>query len=185
MSLDASPAQYTHSHSHLLTAMKNLDLSKARSIHHAVNFLYETIHDKSTCAFACTNLVKRDDDKSESIEALKSEYPSSVYRWRLNLDVLLKQENDVHAWPLQYARDLFATKNDTQFEGDVLFIGGKQSTRLTCPEYIQNIPLYFLKSRVEMLEGGHFVHQGPESKQCAVLVADHIISQNREIERII
>jgi len=65
------------------------------------------------------------------------------------------------------------TKHVT-YPGPVLFIGGRASTRLTTPDYIKDIPKFYPGYSLELLPGGHFVHNGEAAADCARLVASFI-----------
>lgn len=185
ISLDASPAQYTHSHSNLLSAMNALPLERLHTTQQAVNTLFEQVPDKNTCAFACTNLVPAKHNQS--------------LQWRLNLPVLIEQELHVHEWPLDRLRDLlpnvvFASEKTEKssgpypshpshhvyrFQNESLFLGGDQSSRLTTAEYLKDLPGLFPCHSLHMLRGGHFVHQGPDAKICAEISAKFIQQQTK------
>ena len=169
ISLDASPAHYTHSHGSLLRSMLALDLRKITNHHQAMNQLFEAIPDKATCAFACTNLVKKAETNFSDIFLADPTEEESEYMWRSNLPVLLQQELHVHAFPLaqcyaHFSPHLLTTVqelgnsgklgsfddtfiDDLQlrdldvipFKGPMLFIGGNQSSRLTTPEYLTDL----------------------------------------------
>lgn len=163
--LDAAPSAYGHSHEELIKSMLQLDLSVVTSRHQASALLSDINPslDAATRAFALMNLVRVPDDHTNAL----------VWRFRCNLPELLHRDACVRSWPLAppvSSPTENAGDGCTPFPRRALFIGGKQSSRLTTHVYTVHIPTYFPHHEVQMFEGGHFVHMGPNAREVAAKV---------------
>jgi len=129
---DIAPAAYGHSQSHLVAAMRGLDLTGLDSRSEADRRLAATVADPGVRAFLLQSLD------------LKATPP----RWRLNLDVLDREMTAITGWP------------DTQgrFDGPTLFLAGALSDYIR-PEHRPQIKALFPKAVQAKIPGaGHWLH---------------------------
>ncbi len=142
---DIAPVAYAHSQSHLIRAMRGLDLSGLQARSEADRRLSATVEDASTRAFLLQSLD------------LKASPP----RWRLNLDVLEAEMARIVGWPDPPGR----------FEGPALFLSGALSQYVT-PEARPAIKAQFPAARFAKIPGaGHWLHADkPREVEAAVEV---------------
>ena len=150
ISLDCSPAQYTHTHQRFFSAAHSIDTNKLNSINEADKLLVRYLPRIDERQFLLTNLRKSSD--------------SNKLEWLINLDVLQQYESHIHS---------FDCSTELQWNGPALFIGGTDSSRLTLHEYKKMIPIYFPNAQIEMIQSGHFVHQ-EQPYTTAALIAQFI-----------
>ncbi|MBF9030207.1 alpha/beta fold hydrolase [Rhodobacterales bacterium HKCCE3408] len=128
---DIAPVAYRHSQSHLIHAMRQLDLSSIGTRGDADRALEAAIPEAGVRAF----LLQSMDIKEK--------------KWRLNLDVLEAEMDRITGWP----EDL-----DGTFEGPVLFLSGGASDYVK-RDYRDEIKRYFPNARFAKLPGaGHWLH---------------------------
>ena len=129
---DIAPVAYAHSQSHLIHAMRDLDLTDLHARSEADRRLAATVEDAGTRAFLLQSLD------------LKAVPP----RWRLNLDLLEAEMDRITGWPGPTG----------QFPGPTLFLTGALSTYVK-PEYRDAIKAYFPAARFAKIPGaGHWLH---------------------------
>ena len=133
---DIAPVAYAHSQNHLISAMRDLDLSGLDSRTEADSRLAMQIDTPQVRAFLLQSLD------------LKSQPP----RWRLNLDVLESEMDTITGWPSDIAQSL------PPFQGPVLFLSGALSDYVQ-PEARATIRSLFPQARMAKLPGaGHWLH---------------------------
>eukprot|EP01006_Ploeotia_vitrea_P038368 TRINITY_DN66228_c8_g2_i3.p1 TRINITY_DN66228_c8_g2~~TRINITY_DN66228_c8_g2_i3.p1 ORF type:complete len:206 (-),score=17.53 TRINITY_DN66228_c8_g2_i3:604-1221(-) len=142
--IDASPTQYSHSHQHLLKAMLEMQqngvlqqLKSRAAVAHHLKTEYE--FNANDSAFVASALR---DPKAT---------PGQPLAWAVNVPAVLQHEHEVHHWPTEEVQGLHYTD-------PCLFIGGSESSRLAEANH-SAVYNYFPFARIEMLEGGHFVHK--------------------------
>lgn len=140
---DIAPAAYGHSQSHLIAAMRALDLNGIASRSEADDRLAPLVPDATTRAFLLQSL----DIKGRC--------------WRLNLDLLDREMDIVTGWP----------GHDGRFEGPTLFLTGAESDYVK-PEHREHIRELFPKARFARIPGaGHWLHaQKPREFEASVRV---------------
>ncbi|MGR3757018.1 MAG: alpha/beta fold hydrolase [Tranquillimonas sp.] len=140
---DIAPAAYGHSQSHLIAAMRALDLKGIASRSEADDRLAPLVPDATTRAFLLQSL----DIKGRC--------------WRLNLDLLDREMDIVTGWP----------GHDGRFEGPTLFLTGAESDYVN-PEHREHIRELFPKARFARIPGaGHWLHaQKPREFEASVRV---------------
>lgn len=140
---DIAPVAYGHSQSHLIAAMRGLDLQGLHSRAEADRRLAATVEDEATRAFLLQSLD------------LKVDPP----RWRLNLDVLEAEMAHITGWPEIMGR----------FDGPALFLAGAQSDYIR-PEHRPQIRALFPAARFAKIPGaGHWLHaERPRAFEAAV-----------------
>jgi len=140
---DIAPAAYGHSQSHLIAAMRALDLKGIASRSEADDRLAPLVPDATTRAFLLQSL----DIKGRC--------------WRLNLDLLDREMDIVTGWP----------GHDGRFEGPTLFLTGAESDYVK-PEHREHIRELFPKARFARIPGaGHWLHaQKPREFEASVRV---------------
>jgi len=127
---DIAPVAYDHSQSHLIDAMKSIDLSTVQRRPDADLQLVQSVEDKTTRAFLLQSL----DVASK--------------KWRLNLDVLEQFMDDVTGWP----------RLSGQASLPVLFLLGAQSTYMT-DQGRKEAKRLFPKARFAKIpDAGHWLH---------------------------
>ncbi|WP_425052032.1 alpha/beta fold hydrolase [Psychromarinibacter sp. S121] len=127
---DIAPVAYTHSQSHLIAAMRGVDLSAVSTRSDADRALQSEVTDRGTRAFLLQSL-----DVKEKM-------------WRLNLDVLDAEMSGITGWP----------QIDGQVETPALFLSGAESDYVL-PEHRERIKGYFPNARFAKLPGaGHWLH---------------------------
>ena len=131
---DIAPVAYRHSQSHLIAAMRGLDLHALSSRSVADARLAQAVDDPQVRAFLLQSLD------------LKATLP----RWRLNLDVLDAQMPLITGWP--------DTTGLAPFAGPVLFLSGARSDYVR-PEARPLIRALFPAARMAKLpDTGHWLH---------------------------
>jgi pimeloyl-ACP methyl ester carboxylesterase len=129
---DISPVAYGHSQSHLVQAMRDLDLDGLTARSEADRRLSKRVEDASVRAFLLQSLD------------LKSGPP----QWRLNLDVLERDMTMITGWP----------GTDGRYDGPVLFLSGAESDYVK-PEDRPGIKALFPNARMAKIPGaGHWLH---------------------------
>lgn len=130
---DIAPVAYGHSQSHLIHAMRALDLSDLGGTRGGADRrLAQTVAEDSLRAFLLQSLD------------LKSDPP----RWRLNLNVLEAEMSRITGWP----------GTEGRFEGSALFLSGGTSTYVR-PEHRATILALFPKAKFAKIPGaGHWLH---------------------------
>ncbi len=138
---DIAPVTYTHTQSHLIEAMRSLDLSGIALRSDADRALSATIEDKGVRAFLLQSL-----DVKEK-------------RWRLNLPVLEAEMDRIIGFPDIAGR----------YEGPTLFLSGATSHYVQ-PEYRDRIKALFPNARFAKIPGaGHWLHaEKPREFEAAV-----------------
>ncbi|MEO1239447.1 MAG: alpha/beta fold hydrolase [Pseudomonadota bacterium] len=127
---DMAPVVYGHSHAQFIDAMMALDLSDVRTRGHADRALAQAIPDRGVRVF----LLQALDVKAK--------------RWTLNLEVLLRQMDQIIGWP----------KIDAVFEGPTLFLSGGLSDYVL-PEHRDQIRALFPAAKFAAIPGaGHWLH---------------------------
>jgi len=129
---DIAPVAYQHSQTHLIEAMRRLDLSAITSRGQADAALSAQIPDAPVRAFLLQSLD------------LRAEPP----RWRLNLDVLAREMDRITGWP----------EPAGQFDGPVLFLSGARSDYVL-PEHRSAIKAAFPNAKFSKIpKAGHWLH---------------------------
>lgn len=128
---DIAPVAYGHSQSHLITAMRGVDLSRVETRRDADEQLSAAVAEDGVRAFLLQSL----DVKGK--------------RWRLNHDVLEAEMGRITGWPADA---------QGRFEGPVLMLAGADSDYVR-PEHREAIKEYFPKARFAKIPGaGHWLH---------------------------
>lgn len=129
---DIAPVAYGHTQSHLIAAMRGLDLTGLDGRMEADRRLASAVTDPGVRAFLLQSLD------------LKAVPP----RWRLNLDVLDAEMPRIIGWP----------GTDGRFDGPVLFLAGAASDYVR-PEHRTEIKRLFPQARQAKIPGaGHWLH---------------------------
>ncbi len=129
---DIAPVSYGHSQAHLAQAMRDLDLDGVTTRSEADRRLSARVRDPSVRAFLLQSLD------------LKSDPP----RWRLNLDVLERDMDQITGWP----------ETGGRFDGPVLFLTGAESDYVTAEDR-PRIKALFPNARMAKIPGaGHWLH---------------------------
>ncbi len=129
---DIAPVAYGHSQSHLIEAMRGLDLADLASRGEADRRLAATVDDPGVRAFLLQSLD------------LKAQPP----QWRLNHDVLEAEMQRITGWP----------QIDARFDGPTLFLSGANSDYVQ-PAYRDKIKALFPNARFARIPGaGHWLH---------------------------
>ena len=138
---DIAPVAYTHSQSHLIAAMRRVDLSALTRRSEADEQLRADINDPGVRAFLLQSLDVQG------------------RRWRLNLDALDDQMDRITGW----------AEIDGRFDGPALFLHGATSDYVRS-EHEAGILKRFPKARFEAIEGaGHWLHADkPREVEAAV-----------------
>ena len=140
---DIAPVAYGHSNLPLVEAMQALDLHGLTSRMEADRRLRSAVPDGGTRAFLLQSLD------------LKADPP----RWRLNLDVLAAEMEQVVGWP----------ESEGRFDGPVLFLAGAQSNYLL-REYREKIKKLFPQAVLAKIPGaGHWLHADKPQEFVAAL----------------
>lgn len=142
---DIAPVAYAHSQSHLIAAMRGLDLAGLADRRSADRRLSDRIADPAVRAFLLQSLD------------LKADPP----RWRLNLDVLEAEMHRITGWP--------DPAGLPAFDGPALFLAGAQSDYVR-PEHRPAIRALFPRAAIARLPGaGHWLHaERPREFEAAV-----------------
>jgi pimeloyl-ACP methyl ester carboxylesterase len=127
---DIAPVAYDHSQSHLIAAMRALDLATVDTRTDADRALAGAIETDQLRAFLLQSLDVKD------------------RRWRLNLDVLDREMGRITGFPEVTGR----------YDGPALFLAGAQSDYVT-PEARTTIKALFSNARQAKIPGtGHWLH---------------------------
>ncbi len=127
---DIAPVAYSHTQVHLIDAMRQIDLSRIETRGDADRQLKPLVTDDGVRAFLLQSL----DVKGR--------------RWRLNLDVLAQEMEDIIGFP----------KVTGQFDGPTLFLSGGDSDYVR-PEHRDHIKTMFPKAKFAKIPGaGHWLH---------------------------
>lgn len=142
---DIAPVVYGHSQSHLIRAMRGLDLSGLSSRSEADRRLAAAVEEPTVRAFLLQSLD------------LKAEPPA----WRLNLDVLEREMDRITGWP----------GTEGRFEGPALFLAGALSDYIR-PEHRTVIKHLFPQAKFAKIPGaGHWLHaERPREFEAAVRI---------------
>lgn len=138
---DISPVTYGHTQMPLIEAMRSLDLSRVETRGDADRQLLATVQDEGVRAFLLQSLdVKRQ-------------------RWRLNLDVLAAEMDNIIGFP----------EIEGQFEGPALFLAGAESNYVR-REHRDLIRTLFPNVVFARIPGaGHWLHaEKPREFEAAV-----------------
>jgi len=138
VSLDASPANYTHRHRRIFDAMEAVDFSKVHKKSDADQQLQHFgIVDGSERGYILENVTNRG---------------GWGWGWKCNLDGISQNEHEVHSFP--------DSGHMVRYERSALFLGGyRGSDRLTDPKYLDDLALWFPRHRIQLFDGGHFIHR--------------------------
>lgn len=127
---DIAPIAYTHSHAHLIEAMRSVDLGQVEKRSDADKQLAQTVDDPGVRAF----LVQSLDVKEK--------------RWMLNLDGLEAEMGKIIGWD-----DI-----DARFEGPTLFLSGGESDYVPREARVK-ILSHFPSAKFAAMPGvGHWLH---------------------------
>lgn len=140
---DIAPVAYGHSQSHLIRAMRALDLAGLTARSEADRRLAAAVPDDGVRAFLLQSLD------------LRAEPPE----WRLNLDVLEREMDGIIGWP----------GTGGQFDGPALFLTGALSAYVR-PEHRATIKHLFPNAKFARIPGaGHWLHaERPREFEAAV-----------------
>lgn len=127
---DISPVSYGHDNTHLIHAMRGLDLSDIERRSQADAALQSQISDPGVRAFLLQSLVVKDK------------------RWLLNLDVLEAEMGSIVGWP-----DVSG-----QFEGPVFFLSGAESTYVSRAHRGDTKALFPRAKFASIPDAGHWLH---------------------------
>jgi len=128
---DIAPVAYGHSQSHLIEAMRNVDLDKVETRRDADEAMQDTVSEPGVRAFLLQSL----DVKARV--------------WRLNLDVLEADMDKITGWPEGVAG---------QFDGPVLMLSGAESDYVLT-DHRDRIRAHFPAARFARIPGaGHWLH---------------------------
>ena len=128
---DIAPVAYGHSQTHLIQAMRHVDLSRVDTRRDADDQLRPLVAEDGVRAFLLQSL----DVKGQ--------------RWRLNHDVLEAYMDQTTGWPADVTG---------QFSGPVLMLSGAESDYVQ-PDHRAVIKGYFPKARFAKITGaGHWLH---------------------------
>ncbi len=131
---DIAPVAYDHSQNHLIRAMRSLSLDGLETRTEGDRRLAVQVEDSAVRAFLLQSLD------------LKTQPP----RWRLNLDVLEQQMDQITGWPEQAP--------GAPFEGPTLFLSGAVSDYVRS-EHRATIKALFPKARFARIpDAGHWLH---------------------------
>jgi pimeloyl-ACP methyl ester carboxylesterase len=136
--VDVSPVEYSVARdiAAYASVMKAMDLSTIRSRGDADEELRSVAHSDSVRAFLLQNL-RRDGDG---------------WRWQMNLDVLVKDMEEIAGWPEERLAGMAA------YDGPVLWVAGQDSDYVK-PEYADAMDRWFPRNRLVTVKGaGHWVH---------------------------
>ena len=178
VSLDASPASYSHSHSRVFETMANFDFEKVndfvaklqrervaqgdsekladkrrwRDISKVRQRAFKELGSTADYNGAFSLTVSECAFVLENLDfanLFRSSVPARL-SWVCNLEVLQKKESEVHSFPEMNASCHLPT----------LFLGGTESSRLTYPEYLKQVEKLFPQHNVKILnKAGHFLYR--------------------------
>ena len=139
---DIAPLAYGHSQSHLIAAMRAVDLSAL-----------------ATRADADAALAREGVDEPGVRTFLLQSLDLRERRWRLNLGALDREMDRITGWP----------DPDGRFDGPALFLAGAASDYVP-PEAREGIRALFPKARIARIPGaGHWLHaEKPREVEAAV-----------------
>ena len=139
---DIAPVAYDHDQTAFIEAMQAVDLSRVEKRSDAVAQLAPRVADTVLQSFF-----------TQSLDVAGK-------RWRLNLDVLMRDMAHIIGWPSDAAG---------AFEGPVLFLSGADS-HYVLSEYRPRIRAHFPKARFAKIPGaGHWLHaEKPREFEAAV-----------------
>lgn len=130
---DIAPVAYTHSQTHFITAMREMDLSTLETRVDADAALAASVADPGVRAFLLQSLDLR----------------ATPPRWRLNLDVLEHEMGRITGWP----EDVHA-----RYDRPALFLSGATSDYVL-PEHRPTIKALFPDAKFAKIpEAGHWLH---------------------------
>ena len=137
---DIAPVAYAHSQSHLIDAMRGVDLSRVARRSEAAEQLAQ-VPDDGTRSFLLQSL------------------DAAAGRWTLNLDALDARMPDIVGFPDVSGR----------FDGPTLFLAGADSDYVR-PGHRATIASFFPRARVVRIPGaGHWLHaQKPRETEAAI-----------------
>ncbi len=166
ISLDASPADYSHSHSKIFEILSKINFNQPINQSQFDNYFASL--DRNDRAFLLQFSLRRFDD-------------SSLLEWTHNFPTLINHERLVHQFPYRLSSHStirhhgeHSYKMVDKYFGPALFIGGSKSTRLTKPEYLEKISDFFPNQpKIEMVDSGHFVMNSAPTR-CAELIAEFV-----------
>lgn len=128
---DIAPVAYEHDQSSLISAMRQVDLSRVERRSDADAQLEPLVAERGTRAFLIQSLDVKD------------------RKWRLNFDVLEAEMSKIVGWP----EDVKG-----QFDGPAYFVSGAESHYVR-PEYRDRIKGFFPAARFAKIPGaGHWLH---------------------------
>jgi len=141
---DIAPVAYGHSQSHLIEAMRNVDLDKVETRRDADEAMQGAVPEAGVRAFLLQSL----DVKGQA--------------WRLNLDVLEADMDKITGWPEGIAG---------QFDGPVLMLSGAESDYVLT-DHRDRIRAHFPAARFAKIPGaGHWLHADkPREFEAAVRI---------------
>ncbi|HHY86163.1 MAG TPA: alpha/beta fold hydrolase [Verrucomicrobia bacterium] len=130
---DVAPVRYPPSHTHLIRAMMSLNVEALETRSQAESALESSIPDRQVRQFLLKSLARDD---------------SGRFRWRLNLEVLERN----------YEQLLAAPEGERPCERPTLFLRGERSDYIRESD-LQEIRRLFPRSEVTLVRGaGHWVH---------------------------
>ncbi|MGY6705663.1 alpha/beta fold hydrolase [Roseinatronobacter sp.] len=130
---DIAPVAYAHSQSHLITAMRAMDISALKTRAEADAALAGSVADAGVRAFLLQSLDLR----------------ATPPRWRLNLDVLEREMDRITGWPEGVSGS---------FPRPALFLSGARSDYVQ-PEHRPAIKALFPDAKFAKLpDAGHWLH---------------------------
>ncbi|MCC6002597.1 MAG: alpha/beta fold hydrolase [Pararhodobacter sp.] len=144
---DIAPVAYAHSQNHLIRAMQALPLSEMETRAEADARLAENVDDPSVRAFLLQSLDLR----------------ANPPQWRLNLDILSREMEQITGWPDHADQPPFA--------GPTLFLAGARSDYIL-PAHRASIRARFPQARFARIpDAGHWLHaEQPRAFEQAVRV---------------
>lgn len=132
---DIAPIDYNPKHDRYVTAMQRLPVRELTNRTEASDFLAKDIQDVNLRQFLLQNLVKD---------------PEAGYRWRINLDGILRNYEKLRSFPPELT--------GVQFRKPALFLAGERSD-FVLPEHHDSITRYFPEAKIVTVDGaGHWLH---------------------------
>ncbi len=130
--VDISPVRYEHKHTKVFDALCSLPIKQLDSRNQAIAHMQQQQIDIGTTQFLLKNLKKEQDG----------------YRWRMNLDVIEQQYQQIADWPF----------SDETYSGPTLFIKGELSEYML-PQHQQQVVNHFPNAKAKVINGtGHWLH---------------------------
>eukprot|EP00475_Leptophrys_vorax_P000534 TRINITY_DN10296_c0_g1_i2.p1 TRINITY_DN10296_c0_g1~~TRINITY_DN10296_c0_g1_i2.p1 ORF type:complete len:215 (+),score=45.04 TRINITY_DN10296_c0_g1_i2:113-757(+) len=145
---DMAPVDYTkaqqqrdwNSVKHIVTTVSQTNPNDYKGRKELEEALADKIRDLGMRQFVVANAAYEDSPSGDK-----------VWRWRINVPVLLSNLDYMASWP-------YENNSSLQYPGKALFISGRKSSYVL-PEYHENIRQVFPQAQFEALEGaGHWVH---------------------------